>query len=160
MKVVVALTQSDQCGNNVIARGVSVIKWLEGISTLRPSPRKTMTDLLTQPMGKRVDAKSGLLNKQKPKNACIHQTTLPIAPAQASYKHWKQHPEHQDDRSIIPVLPDDDRVFVQVRDIRSSLVFGILLQDHPHEVRVPDSLHYTIGVVACICETVMRTMLS
>jgi hypothetical protein len=34
VEVVVALTQSDQCGENVIARGVSVVKWLEAIRIL------------------------------------------------------------------------------------------------------------------------------
>jgi hypothetical protein len=120
--------------------------------------RTTMTDLFTQPMGKRVDTESGLLDKGESKNACIHQTTLPITPTQASYQHWKQHPEHQNGRSIMPVLPDNNRILVQIRDIRSSLILGILLQDHPHEMRIPNPLHNTVRIFRGIRPSMMRSV--
>lgn len=144
----------------MIARGVSVVKWLKLISILRLDFRKTMTNLLTQPVGKRVDTESRLLDKQKAKNACIYQTTLPITPAQSSYDHWKQHSKGQDQISIIPVLPNNDRVFVQVRDIRSSIVLGVLLQGHPHKVCIPSPLHHAIGVLGCVCPSVVRSVLA
>jgi hypothetical protein len=58
------------------------------------------------------------------------------------------------------VLPNDDRVLVQIRDIRSATVLGILLQDHPHKVRVPHPLHNAVWVLDCIGPSVVCPVLS
>lgn len=111
-------------------------------------------------MGKRVDTEGGLLDEQKSENASIHQTTLPITPTQASDDHWEYHTEEQNDLSVVSVLPDNDRVFVQVRDLRSAFVLRVLIQDHPHEVCIPSPLHHTIWVLGCVGPSVMRSVLA
>ena len=65
VEVVVTFAESDQRGNNVIARGVSVIEWLTRVSVNGNITRRiwTMTNLLTQPMGERIDTEGGLLHK-------------------------------------------------------------------------------------------------
>lgn len=109
-----------------------------------------MTNLLTQPMGERIDAEGGLLHKREPKNASIYKTTLPITPSQASNEHREQHPENQDDRSIMLVLPDDDGILVQVGDIGPAFVLWVLVQNHPHKMRIPEALHDAVWVLHCV----------
>ena len=59
------------------------------------------------------------------------------------------------------MLPDDDGILVQVRDVGSAETFRILLYDHPTDVRVEETLLDGIGVfigvsVAMVCAVVPR----
>jgi hypothetical protein len=119
-----------------------------------------MTDLLTQPVGKRIDAEGGLLDKGKSKNSSIYKTTLPITPSQPSNEHREQHPENQDDRSIVLVLPDDDGVLIQIGNIGPATVFGVLIQNHPHEMRVPETFHDAVRVLDCVGPSVVCPVLT
>lgn len=114
-----------------------------------------MTNLLTQPMGERIDAEGGLLDEREPKNSSIYKTALPITPSQASNEHREQNSENQDDRSIVLVLPDDDRVLIQVGDIGPPTVLWVLIQNHPHKMRIPKTLHDAVWVLDCVGPSVV-----
>jgi hypothetical protein len=58
------------------------------------------------------------------------------------------------------VLPDDDRVLVEVRDVSASDPLGILLHDHPTEVGVEQSLADGVGVLVGVGVSVVSTMVS
>ena len=105
-----------------------------------------MANLIPKPMSKGIDTKGCLLDEEEPQDPCIYQTSFPITPAKSSDDHWEQHAENKNEFTIVPVLPDDDGVLVQVRDISPSLVLGVLLQYHPHEVGVPYAFPYTVRV--------------
>jgi hypothetical protein len=76
VEVVVALTQGDESGNNVVTGRVSVV---EG--------------LLTEPVGEGVDAESGLLEEKGSEDASIDETAEPITPTETSDggRHDKSH---------------------------------------------------------------------
>jgi hypothetical protein len=76
VEVVVALTQGDESGNNVVTGRVSVV---EG--------------LLTEPVGEGVDAESGLLEEKGSEDASVDETAEPITPTETSDggRHDKGH---------------------------------------------------------------------
>jgi len=45
------------------------------------------------------------------------------------------------------VLPDNDRVIVQIRDVGSSDTLGVLLHYHPADVGVEETLADTVGIL-------------
>ena len=65
-------THSDQRSKNVIPRRVAIIE-----------------RLITQPMGKAVDAESGLLDEEDPEDARVDVASPPIAPAESGYQSWE-----------------------------------------------------------------------
>jgi len=64
MEVMVSFAKSDKGSDNVIARRVTVVKWL-----------------VSEPMGKRVDTEGCLLHKENPEDAGVDKPTKPITPA-------------------------------------------------------------------------------
>ena len=101
-------------------------------------------------MSERIDTKCRLLYEQPSQDACIYQTTSPIAPAETGYHHWEKHAEGKNKHSVMLMLPDNHRILVEVRNICATLVFGVLLQSHPHEMGVPKALVDAVRVLVCI----------
>ena len=58
------------------------------------------------------------------------------------------------------MLPHDDGVIVQVGDIRAATIFGDLIQHHPHEVRIPNSLSDAVWVFDGIGPSMMCPVLA
>ena len=58
------------------------------------------------------------------------------------------------------MLPDYDRVIVQVGDVGAANAFRILLHDHPTEVRIEEALADGIGIFVGVGVTVMGAMIS
>jgi hypothetical protein len=56
------------------------------------------------------------------------------------------------------VLPDNHGVLVEVRDVGSALALRILLEDHPAEMRVPETLANGVGVPFSIGVAVVSTV--
>ena len=48
------------------------------------------------------------------------------------------------------MLPDDHWVFVQVGDVSPTAVLWILIQNHPHKMRIPKTLHDAVWVLDSI----------
>lgn len=114
VEVVVSLTERDDGGDDVVTRGVAVVK-----------------RLVTQPVGKRVDAEGGLLDEANSENAAIYVTTEPVTPHESA-EDGREDETHADDAlDEVAVLPDYDGVLVEIGDIGAAGTLGILLEDHP-----------------------------
>jgi hypothetical protein len=114
VEVVVALAEGDECGDDVIPRAVAVIE-----------------RLITEPVGKGVDAESGLLDEEDAENASIDEATHPVVPANARHESREDHAHDEQDLDVVLVLPDNDGVLVQVGDVGAADALRVLLHDHP-----------------------------
>ena len=123
VEVVVALSESDESGNNVVTGRVAVIE-----------------RLVTEPVGQRVDTEGCLLNEEDTQNTGVNEATLPVAPAETSNKHWHAQTHAEDDLEVVAVLPYDNRVLVQIGDIGAADTLGVLLHHHPAKVGVEQAL--------------------
>jgi len=114
VEIMVALAESDQGGNNMVSGTVAVVE-----------------RLVTEPVGKRVDAEGGLLDEEDAEDTSVDISTHPIAPADASHKGWEYQTHEEHNLEIVAVLPDDDRVFIEISYISTANAFRILFHDHP-----------------------------
>lgn len=129
MKVVVALTECNKSGEDMVARAVAVVK-----------------RLLTEPVGQGVDAESGLLDEEDTQNASIDVAAKPVTPADASNQS-REDKGHKDDTLYeVPVLPDNDGVLVEIGDIGTTSTLRVLLDDHPANVAVQKTLPHGVGI--------------
>lgn len=58
------------------------------------------------------------------------------------------------------MLPYDDRVFVQVGNVGTANAFRVLLQEHPSEMRVEETLADGVRVLLGVGVTVMSAVVS
>lgn len=58
------------------------------------------------------------------------------------------------------MLPDDHGVFVEIGDIGAANALGVLLHDHPSQVRVEQTLADGVGVLVGVGITVMGTVVT
>lgn len=141
VEVVVTLTESDEGSDEVVTRRVAVI---EG--------------LVTKPVGKGVDAESSLLDEADTEDASVDITAHPVAPAEAADKS-REDDRHEDNAlDEVAVLPNDDGVLVEIGDIGSALALGVLLHDHPADMRVEETLANGVRVLVGVGVTVVSAM--
>ena len=139
----IALAQCHKGSDNVISGRVAVVK-----------------GLVAEPVSERVDTESRLLNEEDAKNTSIDETAHPVTPAITSDKHWEDQAHECNSLEIISVLPDDNRIIVEIRNIRPTDTLWVLLHDHPAEVGVEKTLANRVWVFVGICVSVMGTMIS
>ena len=123
VEVVVSLTEGDEGSDDVVTGGVAVV---EG--------------LVTEPVGERVDAEGGLLDEADSQNTGIDVTTDPVTPAKTADEGREDETHGNDALDEVAVLPDDNRVLVEVGDVGTASTLRVLLEDHPAEVRVEQTL--------------------
>ena len=111
-------------------------------------------------MGKRIHAKSGLLDEEDTENTGVNAATLPVSPSNAGNKSWEYQPHKEDNLQVIPVLPDHNRVFVEVADVGSADSLGILLHDHPANVTIQEPFANAVGVLLGVCVSVMSSVVA
>lgn len=58
------------------------------------------------------------------------------------------------------MLPDDNGVLVQIGDVGAADTLGVLLHDHPSEMRVEQALANRVGVLVGISVAVVAAMSS
>jgi len=58
------------------------------------------------------------------------------------------------------MLPDHDRVFVEVADVGSADPLGILLHDHPANVAIQEPFANTIRVLLRVCVSMMSSVVT
>lgn len=74
-------------------------------------------------------------------------THHPVTPTQPRHKSRK-HESHQDRKPrVIPVLPTDHRVPVQVRDVDGPAVLGVFFGEHPADVGPDHAFAGRVGVL-------------
>lgn len=142
VEVVVTFTHRDQSSEDVVTRRVAVI---EG--------------LISQIMGQGVHAEGRLLNEEDSKDTSIDETTPPVSPAKSTDQSWENQTHEDDDLEVVLVLPDDDRVFVEISDVGAANSLGVLLHDHPPKVGIQktfaDGIRILIGVGIAVMSTVV-----
>ena len=143
MEVMVSFAKSDKGSDNVIARRVTVVK-----------------RLVSEPMSKRVDAEGCLLYKENPEDPGVDKSTDPITPAQSSNERREDETHEDHNNKIVLVLPDNNGILVQVRNIGTSNTLRILLKNHPSQMRVEQSLADTVRILVGIGVTVMSSVIT
>lgn len=130
VEVVVSLTEGDESSDEVVAGRVAVI---EG--------------LVTEPVGKRVDAESSLLDEADAEDTGVDETTNPVVPAKTADEGGEDEGHGENNLDVVAVLEDNDGVLVKIGNVGAALVLGVLLEDHPAEVRVPEALADRVRVL-------------
>ena len=141
VEVVIALTQGNQGSDDVVARRVAVI---EG--------------LVAEPVGQAVDAEGGLLDEEDAENAGIDEAASPVAPAEAADKGGNDQGHSDDALEVVAMLPDDDGVLVQIADIGTADAARVLLNNHPADVAVEQTLAHRVGILVGIGVAMVRTV--
>ena len=111
-------------------------------------------------MGQRVDAESGLLDEEDTQDTSVDETTPPVTPAKTGHEHGNNQTHGENDLEVVAVLPDDNRVFVEIGDIGAADTLGVLLHDHPSQVRVEQTLADGVGVLVGIGITVVSPVIT
>jgi len=116
--------------------------------------------LVAEPVSKRVDTECSLLDEEDTEDTSVDESTLPITPAEAADKHREDKTHDGNAKEIVLVLPSDDSILVEVRDVGTANALGVLLHEHPAEVRVEEALADTVGVLFGVGVTVVSTVVS
>jgi hypothetical protein len=143
VEVVVTLAEGDKRSDDVIPGAVAVV---EG--------------LVTEPVGKRVDAEGSLLDEEDAENTSVDESTLPVVPEESSDGRWENQAHEDDDLDVVLVLPDNDRVLVQVSDVGAADALGVLLHDHPAEMAVEESLANAVRVLVGVGVAVVGAVIT
>lgn len=143
MEVMVAFAEGDESSENMVARGVTVI---EG--------------LVAEPVGEGVDAERCLLDEEDTEDACVDESTEPVVPPKTCNERGEDEAHEEDNLEVVAMLPDNDRIFIQVADIGPPNSLGVLLHDHPTKVGVEETLANRVGILVGIGVSVMGTMIS
>ena len=142
VEVVIALAESDECRDHVVAGAVAVIEWL-----------------IAEPVGKRVDAESGLLHEEDTQDARVDETTKPVVPTDSRDQGREDQAHEEDDLDVVLVLPDDDLVIIEIGDVGAANALRVLLHDHPANVGVekslPDAIRILVGVGVAVMGSVI-----
>lgn len=130
VEVVVTLAKGDQGSDDVITRAVAVVK-----------------GLLPEPVGKRVDTEGGLLDDENTEDSSVDEATPPVAPAETGDQSRESQSHEEDDLDEVGVLEDNDRILVKIGDIGTAGTLGVLLNDHPAEMAVKQTLPDGVGIL-------------
>ena len=143
VEVVVTLAESDESGDNMVTRRVAVVEWL-----------------VTKPMGQRVDAEGGLLDEEDSENSSVDESTLPVSPSKTSDKAREDHAHEYESLDIVAMLPNNNWIIIQIRNVRSPNALWVLLHDHPSEMRVEEALADRVWVLVGIGISVVSSVIS
>jgi hypothetical protein len=141
VEVVVSFAEGNESSNDVVTRRVAVIEWL-----------------VTEPVGQRVDTESSLLDEEDTQDTSVDETAPPVTPTETSDHHGEDETHERDDFDVVAVLEFDESILVQVGDVSAANAFGVLLHDHPSQVRVQETLADGVGVFFGVGVAVMSTV--
>jgi len=158
MEVMVTLSESYKRGEHVIARSVLIV---EG-SVTKPVSERVDTE---GRLGTKSESKCSywsvkqthVVDKEQTSECRIEVAATPIAPEVTGNdgRDGNTHQEKDPDKPF--VLPTDDRVAVEIRDISNTrLATG--LEDHPTDVRPEEPVVGTIGIEVGVSVTMMSTV--
>lgn len=143
VEVVVALAESDKSSDDVVARRVAVVEWL-----------------VTEPVSKGVDTEGGLLHEEDAEDTSVDESTLPVTPAETSYDTREEETHDGDDKEVVLVLPSNNGVLVEIRDVGAANTLGVLLHDHPAEVRVEETLANRVRILVSVGVSVVSAVIT
>jgi hypothetical protein len=116
VEVVVTFTNGDKGGDHVVARGMLVIK-----------------GRLTKPVGERVDAKGGMVDKDETGHGSVKVATFPVTPAKTRDDGGSYDGDDEENPDVVLVLPLDERVVEQIGDVGDTWL-SARLENHPANV--------------------------
>ncbi|KAI6876604.1 Acyl-CoA [Hortaea werneckii] len=144
VEVVVALSERDESGDDVVTRAVAVVEWL-----------------VAKPVCEGVHTEGCLLDEEDAEDTGVDEAAHPVTPAETADQAWEDQAHEEDDLEVVLVLPDDNGIVVQVRDVGTANSLRVLLHDHPPEVRVeqtlPDAVWVLVGVGVAVVRTVVAS---
>lgn len=143
VEVVVTLAEGDESSDDVIPGAVAVV---EG--------------LVSEPVGKRVDAEGSLLDEEDAENAGVDVSAPPVSPSKTSDQSGEDQAHEENNFEVVLVLPDDDRVLVQIRDVGAANTLGVLLHDHPANVAVHQALAHAVGILVGVGVAVVSAVVT
>ena len=141
--VVVSLPKSDKGGEDVVSRGMSVVK-----------------GLVTEPVGKGVDAEGCVVDKDETADSGVVEPTSPIAPEQTGNSSGDEEAHDDDNDAVVLVLHTDKDVGVEIGDIGTSDPFRVLLEEHPSKMSIHQTLSDGVGVLFRIGVPMVSAMVS
>lgn len=138
----VAFTEGGESSDDVITRGIAVVEWL-----------------VTEPVGEGVDAEGRLLNEADAENTGIDVATEEVTPEEAADEGREDDTHADDGLDEVAVLPDDDGVLIEVRNVGAAGLLRVLFHDHPADVRVKQTLADRVGILDSVGISVVGTMI-
>jgi len=143
VEIVVTLTKSDKSSDNMITGRVAVVEWL-----------------VAEPMSQGIDTEGGLLDEEDSEDTSVDESTHPVSPSKTSHEAREYHAHEDDGLDVVAMLPDDDRVIIQIGDIGAANSLRVLLHDHPSDVRVEEALSNRVWILVGIGVSVMGSVIS
>lgn len=70
--------------------------------------------LISQPVSQGIDAECSLLDEKDAQNAGVDETSEIVSPSEACHEAWEYHPHKHKHFEVISMLPDDNRIFIEV----------------------------------------------
>lgn len=116
--------------------------------------------LISEPMSQRIDTESCLLHERDAKDSTVEESPEPVVPKASTNKGWEDQSHKKENFKVVAMLPDDDRVFVQIRDIGTANPFRILKHQHPSEMRIEKPFANRVWVFVGVGVTVMCSVIS
>lgn len=110
-------------------------------------------------MSKRIDAEGGLLNEPDAKDTAINVSAEPVTPQETTEQGGEDDTHEDDALEVVAMLPDDDRILVKIGDVGSAGTLGVLLEDHPSQVRVEETLSNGVWILFGISVSVVSSVL-
>ena len=142
VKVVVAFAESDESGDVVIARRVTIVE------------RR-----VAQVVSQGVDAERRVMEKKETKDAGEEVTTTIVAPAQAADERGNDEGHDERETEIVTVLPLDCLVVGEIGDVGGT-GFAARFEEQPADVRVEDTLVSTVRIKVSVGIAMMGSMTS
>ena len=143
MEVMVPLTQSENGGDDVVTRAVAVVKWL-----------------VAKVVSNAVYAERGLLHEEDTEDATVHKATAEIVPDETAEDGGEDETGEDDEGKVVLVLPDDHWILVEIGDVCTTNPLGVLLHDHPAEVRVEETFTDRVGVLVGVGVAMMGAVIT
>ena len=122
----------------MVTRRISIIEWL-----------------VAEPVGEAVYAKCGLLHEENAKDASIDEATEPVIPAKACHNRGQNESHENNNFQVMAMLPNDNRVFVQISNVRTTDPLRVLFHNHPSKMAIQQTLANRVGVLVGVGVSMM-----
>ena len=142
MEVVVAFSDGDESGKEVVARGVLVVK-----------------GRITEGVREGVDAERSMMDEGRSERTSVDEPASPISPDHPRDDGGDDVAHEDEEHDVVLVLPPDDGVAVEVRDV-SDTGFATGDDEHPTDVRPEETLVGGIRVEVGVGISVVGAMAS